>query len=102
MPRGTKIDPALLQAALEGLEHRLADTNEKIAEVKRLLRTGDSIPTSAAKDIVKTSRPRRKMSAAARKRIAEAQRKRWAEFRARAAAKAAKKGRKTAAATEAA
>ncbi|MGE5568457.1 MAG: hypothetical protein ACM3S5_05390 [Rhodospirillales bacterium] len=101
MPRGTKIDPALLQAALEGLEHRLADTNEKIAEIKRLLRTGDSIPTSAAKDIVK-SRPRRKMSAAARKRIAEAQRKRWAEFRARAAAKAAKKGRKTASATEAA
>lgn len=101
MPRGTKIDPALLQAALEGLEHRLADTNEKIAEVKRLLRTGNSTPTPAAKDTVK-SRPKRKMSAAARKRIAEAQRKRWAEFRAKAAAKATKKGRKTASAAEAA
>jgi len=42
------------------------------------------------------------MSAAARKRIAEAQRKRWAEFRAKAAAKATKKGRKTASAAEAA
>jgi hypothetical protein len=35
MPRGTQIDPALLQAALEGLEHRLAETNEKIADVKK-------------------------------------------------------------------
>lgn len=95
MPRGTKIDPTLLQAALEGLEHRLADTNEKIAEVKKLLRTGDSTPTAPVKEKA-TTRPRRKMSASARKRIAEAQRKRWAEFR----AKTAKKGRKAAAATE--
>jgi hypothetical protein len=95
MPRGTKIDPALLQAALEGLEHRLADTNEKIAEVKKLLRTGDSTPTAPV-TVKEKSRPKRKMSASARKRIAEAQRKRWAEFR----AKTAKKGRKAAAAAE--
>ncbi|HOQ47765.1 MAG TPA: hypothetical protein PK157_20820 [Bryobacteraceae bacterium] len=100
MPRAIGIDPALLQAALEGLEHRLADTNEKIAEIKRLLRTGNSTAASPVKDTNK-SRPRRKMSAEARKRIAEAQRRRWAEFRARAAAKAAKKGRKKASATEA-
>jgi hypothetical protein len=89
MPRGTKMDPALLQAALEGLEHRLAETNEKIAEVKKLLKTGEGPGAGPGK-----SRPKRKMSAAARRRIAEAQKKRWAEFR----AKSARKGRKAAAA----
>jgi hypothetical protein len=92
MPRGTQIDPALLQAALEGLEHRLAETNEKIADVKKLLRTGAPAPAPVKQPV--KSRPKRTMSAAARKRIAEAQRKRWAEFR----AKSVRKGRKAAAA----
>jgi hypothetical protein len=82
------MDPGILQAALEGLEHRLAETNEKIAAVKKLLRTGVSEAPPAEQ--TQERRPRRKMSAAARKRIAEAQKKRWAEFR----AKSVRKGRK--------
>jgi hypothetical protein len=87
MPRGTKIDPVLLQSALEGLELRLAATNAKIAEIKKLLRTADSAPAAAVTSVEKSRPKRRKMSATARKRIAEAQRKRWAEFRARTAKK---------------
>lgn len=88
MPRGKRIDPALLQAALEGLEHRLAEVSEKIAAVKKLLRSGGSTPAAAPRPHRK---PRRKMSAGARKRISEAQRKRWADFRAKSAPR--KKGR---------
>lgn len=88
MPRGTHIDPAILQAAVEGLEHRLAEVNEKLAAVRKLLRAGNPAPAAVSKP---GRRPRRKMSAAARKRISVAQRKRWAQFRAKSAPR--KKGR---------
>jgi len=75
------MDPALLEAALEGLQHRLDDVNEKIQEVRRSLggmrgRAARPAGTPSA------TRHRRTMSAAARKKIAAAQRRRWAAFHA--------------------
>ena len=94
MPRPARIDRALLEAALQGLQQRLADVNQNIAAVKRMLRPGTRAAAPAAKN---TARPRRKMSATARKRIAEAQRRRWAEFRAKSAGKTrGRAGRKSA------
>lgn len=90
MPRGKQIDPAVLQAALEGLEHRRAEVDQNIAAVKKMLRSGGPRAAAPAKPPAK---PRRKMSGAARKRIAEAQRRRWAEFRAKSAPKKARRKR---------
>ncbi len=73
MPRQTLLnDPAVLQAALEGLERQRERTEEHIAELRRHF--GKATPKGAP-------RKRRTMSATARKRIAQAQKKRWAEYR---------------------
>jgi len=87
MPRPRAIDPALLQAALEGLEHQKQEVDKKIAAVRSLLvvpRRGRRAAPAAPK------KPRRKLSAAARKRISEAQKQRWALLKAKAAAKKSK------------
>lgn len=97
MPRQSVFtDPAILQAALEGLETQKQRIEEQIAEVKTLL--GKRPRGRPPKGTKKASqRPgnkaakapagkRRKRSAAARKRMSEAQKKRWAKQR-----KAAKK-----------
>ena len=75
-------DPALLQAALDGLEAQKARIEQQIAHVRQLLgqrRTGthsrDGRQASAAPE------RRRELSPAARKRIAAAQKKRWADYR---------------------
>ncbi len=96
MPRQQKMDPALLQAALEGLEQRLKQVNTNIATVKQMLRIDDgrrtpATPSASAAEPKAPARRRRRMSAAARKRIAEAQKRRWAAFRAKSG------GRKSAA-----
>ncbi len=85
MPRQKRMDPALLEAALDGLQHRLAETERRIAEVKSMMRPGRRATGSA--DEAPRPRTRRKMSAEAKQRIAEAQKRRWAEFRAKAARK---------------
>jgi hypothetical protein len=86
MPRGKQMDPALLQAALDGFEQRLKEVNEKIVAVRRMMRSPGR-PASAAP--AAPARRRRPMSAAARKRIADAQKRRWAAFHSRSAKKAA-------------
>jgi hypothetical protein len=89
------MDPALLEAALEGLQHRLDDVNEKIEEVRRSLGGMQRRAAPAAAGTSTAPRKRRRtMSAAARKKIAEAQRRRWAAFH----AQSRKPGRKAAAA----
>jgi hypothetical protein len=100
MPRPKRMSPELLGAALEGLQQRLAEVDQNIAEVKRLLRSG---PASPAAEPAHAGRRRRKMTAAAKRRIAEAQRKRWAAFRAQAAGKrpAKRRGRPPASARKA-
>jgi hypothetical protein len=83
------MSPELLGAALAGLQQRLIEVDENIAEVKKLLRPART--SSPAAEPEPAVRPRRKMTAAAKKRIAEAQRRRWAAFRAQGAKKAAKR-----------
>lgn len=81
MARKSEVDRAILEAALEGLQHRLDAINEKMTEVRGLL-SGRAKATPAAEPAGERPVRRRKMSAAARKRIAEAQRRRWQQFRA--------------------
>lgn len=71
-----KPDPSLLSAALVGYQHRLAEIDTQISQIKAALGGRAVSPDGGGGDV-----PRRRFSAAARKRIAEAQRKRWAAFR---------------------
>jgi hypothetical protein len=82
----SNLTPELLAAALQGLEAQRARLDAHIAEVRRMLgaRPQKPAPPPAAR------KPKRKMSAAGRKRIAEATRKRWAEYRRRQAETAGK------------
>jgi hypothetical protein len=91
----SNLTPEILAAALEGLEAQRARLDAHIAETKRLLGARPQQPT-ASPDIV---RPKRKMSAAGRKRIAAATKKRWAEFHQKQAG-AAKTAKEPAAATK--
>lgn len=85
MPRTNSIkNPALLTAALEGLELQKKRIDEQIQEVRSLLGKGKrGRPPSS-------DSPRRagRLSTAARRRIAAAQKRRWAEYRKSAASKA--------------
>jgi hypothetical protein len=86
MPRGKRLDPAVLQAALEGLEFQRQRADQQIAQVRSLLR-----PAPRKRAVAQApAKPRPRMSLAGRKRIAAAQRKRWAEVKAKQAAKAVK------------
>ncbi len=89
MPRKKVLDAALLQAALEGLEQQRLELEKKITAVQSMLGTRKARAGAAA------AKPKRTLSAAARKRIADAQKRRWALVRAKAAAKAARKAGKS-------
>lgn len=65
----------ILNAAIEGFEARKVRIDEQIAQLRLLLTSGRSVAASTSES---QKQPRRKMSAATRKRMAEAQRKRWA------------------------
>lgn len=87
MPRSinsTK-NPALLAAALEGLELQKARVEEQIDEVRRVLANGATARQIAVKPAAKAAAPkesnRKPLSAAARKRISAAQKRRWAAYR---------------------
>jgi hypothetical protein len=76
-------DPALLQAALDGLEAQKARIEQQIANVRQLLgqrRSGTSAKNGRQADAA-PDRKARELSPAARKRIAAAQKKRWADYR---------------------
>jgi len=69
-------DMSLLQAAVIGYEHQIAQLRSEMdALIKRL--GGRSTAVAGQSDIVRT----RRLSAAARKRISAAQRKRWAQWK---------------------
>lgn len=77
-------DAYFLSAALEGLELQKQRIDEKIAQVKSLLNRSGGRP--AELDVEKlvgrsTSRRKRQLSPAARKRISQAQKRRWADYR---------------------
>ena len=65
----------ILDAALEGFEARKLCIDEQIAQVRQLLNGHNLVAASTSEP---QNEPRRKMSAATRKRMGEAQRKRWA------------------------
>src|ERR1035438_5184044 len=75
MPTKT-LTPEILTAAIEGFEQQKLRIDAQIAELRVMLSGGRTKP-AAAPEVPKGKR--RKMSAAARKRIGDAQRKRWSE-----------------------
>jgi len=83
MPRGrSNPDLATLEMALVGYQLEKQKIDEKIREIERQLKGRRSSP-GVGEDTRKASRPKRVLSAAARRRIAAAQKKRWAEHRKR-------------------
>jgi hypothetical protein len=68
-----QLTAAILDAAIEGFEAQKRRIDEQIAQVRQLQNGHSPAGTSEPQ-----KRTRRKMSAAARKRMGEAQRKRWA------------------------
>lgn len=83
MPRSRKADPEILGAALIGLQYRLGEIDQMIADLRA--RVGSKSITrgvTASSASAEPARRKRNLSPAARKRIAEAQKKRWAAFNA--------------------
>jgi hypothetical protein len=69
-----KLTTEILDAAIEGFESQKRRMDAQIAEIRQMLDGSRSEP-AATPEVPK--RKRRKMSAAARKRIGDAQRNRW-------------------------
>ena len=72
----TKLTAEIINAAIVGFEQQKLRIDTQIAELRPMLSGGATHPTAAKPEPTKGKR--RKMSAAARKRIGDAQRKRWA------------------------
>jgi len=70
-----KLTNEIIIAAIEGFEAQKFRIDSQIADLRGILDGNRSVPVASSEP----EKPRRKMSAAARKRIAAAQRKRWAE-----------------------
>jgi len=70
-----KLTAEILNAAIEGFESQKRRIDAQIAELRQMLEGGPAVTAAPAAP----TKHRRKMSAAARKRIGDAQRKRWAE-----------------------
>src|ERR1039457_5982396 len=71
-----ELTPEIITAAIVGFEQQKLRIDAQIAELRQMLGGG---PTATAATTAVPKGKRRKMSAAARKRIGDAQRKRWAE-----------------------
>jgi len=69
-----RLTKEIVSAAILGFEEQKKGINARIAELRAMLPGGSADATMTGL----TRRPRRKMSAAARKAIGDAQRKRWA------------------------
>jgi hypothetical protein len=79
MARPKTDDTSILEAALVGLQHQHRVYTEKIAEINKQL--GIRVAAPMPVDGRPVTRKRRKMSAAARKRIGDATRLRWRRLR---------------------
>lgn len=73
----------ILEAALQGLEAQKEKLEEQISQVRGLLgkQPKRAVKSAAASSLAASGRPKRVLSAEARKRIAAAQKKRWAAYR---------------------
>ena len=85
---GNRLDPAILEAALIGLEAKRSAIDEQIARVRSLLGTRSAgqrgQPTGGA-----APGTRRRLSAAARRKMSLASKRRWAKVRKEKAGKKA-------------
>ena len=82
MPRGRRTaDTSLLEAALIGFQQMRRNVEEKIADIRRQLGSGNGTPTGSP-----SQTGRRPLSPAVRRRMAAAQRKRWAAVKAKSKA----------------
>ena len=72
-----KYTPELLHAAIEGFEAQRRRIDAQLAVIRQMVKGGrtESVAMSGP------AKQKRKLSAAARKRIADAQKKRWAAYR---------------------
>jgi hypothetical protein len=78
MPTGRRTaDTSLLEAALIGFQQMRRNVEEKIADIRQQLGSGNGTSAPAP-----SQTGRRPLSPAARRRIAAAQRKRWAAIKA--------------------
>jgi len=83
-PSSAMTDPALLTAALEGLELQRKRIDDQISTVRGMLsgrKSAATAPASASTSGPVKARRKRVLSEEARLRIAAAQKKRWAAFR---------------------
>lgn len=87
-PSNQMSDPALLAAALEGLELQRKRIDVQISTVRSMMSGRKSVVTAAAPATASAAAPKavktrkkRVLSEEARLRIAAAQKKRWANFR---------------------
>jgi hypothetical protein len=90
-------DREIYEAALIGLQSQLSKIDEAMSGIRSRLGIRSPRRPVTSTDGIETIRTKRKMTAAARKRISEATRKRWMAFRkakAQAEAPAAKPKRK--------
>jgi hypothetical protein len=73
-----KLTAEIIHAAIEGFESQKRRIDAQVDELRQLLKGDRTAPTVGGE----SAQPRRKMSAAARKRIAAAQKARWAKAKA--------------------
>ena len=78
-----KLSHEIITAAIAGFEAQKERINSKIAELRNMLHHRDGHAAAGA------PKPKRKMSAASRRRIALAQKKRWAAIKGGSAARSA-------------
>jgi hypothetical protein len=79
MPIGQRTaDTSFLEAALIGFQQMKRNVEEKIADIRRQLGSGDGMPAAEP-----SQTGRRTVSPGARRRMAAAQRKRWAAVKAK-------------------
>src|SRR5437868_5016550 len=73
-----KLTPEIISAAIDGFESQKRRIDEQIASLRAMLPGGDTEPAATAEA---ATGKRRKISAAARKRMKEGQQRRWAQIR---------------------
>ena len=73
----TRLSPEIINAAILGFEQQKARIDEQIAELRAMLDGGRTEPIATPN----SARPKRRISAAARRRMALGQQKRWAAIK---------------------
>jgi len=97
----SKLNRNIIEAAIVGFEHQKTQIDAQIGELRAMLSGDGSAPTAATPEA--PARKRRKMSAAARRKVSLAQKARWAKLRVESVPPApARKKRKLSAAGRAA